>query len=109
MSRKSIFALLAVLETVLLYFATQFGLSIDATALIGAIILLGTYITLEANADWKRIVSQTARFKDPAFWTVLLSQVHIAVNEAFALSIPVELIVGLVALILGLIFKVKKD
>jgi len=109
MSRKTLFAVLAVLEAVLLYLATQFGLSIDATAIIGAIVLLGTYIALEAGADFKRIASQTARFKDPAFWTALLSQVLLAVNEAFELSIPVELIVGLTALILGIIFKTKKD
>ena len=109
MSRKTLFAILAVLEAVLLYLAAEFGLAIDATAVIGAIVLLGTYIALEARADYKRIASQTARFKDPAFWTALISQALLAVNEAFELSIPVELIVGLMALILGLIFKAKKD
>jgi hypothetical protein len=109
MSRKTIFGVLAVVEAILLYFATQFGLSINATAIIGAITLLATYISVEAYQDYKRVTSQSARFKDPAFWTALISQILLAVNEAFELSIPVELIVGLAALILGFFFKTKKD
>jgi len=105
MSRKTIFAILGAIGAVLGFFAKDFGLSIDPVAVLGAVAIALVYIFGEAKNDASRIMAQSHKFKDPKFWIAFVAYIVAYVNEAFGLNLPVEIIVTVVTIILGFLFK----
>jgi hypothetical protein len=105
MSRKSLFAILGVLGAALGFIAQEFGLSIDPSAVIGSIIIALVYIFGEFKADIKRIGSQLGKFKDPKFLIALFAAILGYANQAFSLNLPIEIIIGFLTLLLGILFK----
>jgi tetrahydromethanopterin S-methyltransferase subunit E len=105
MSRKTIFAILGAIGAALGFFAKDFGLSIDPAAVMGAVVIALVYIFGEAKNDASRIVAQSHKFKDPKFWIAFVAYIVAYVNEAFGLKLPTEMIVTIVTVLLGLLFK----
>lgn len=107
MSRKTITAALGLIGAVLVFVSNEFGLSIDPTAVLAGLSSVVLYVLLEGKLDIKRIGSQIGKFKDVKFWLAFISAILVAVNEAFGLALPVEAIVGVLTLIMGVLFKVE--
>jgi len=105
MSRKTILAVIAVFGAALTVFQQQFGLSIDPTAVIAGLTAIVLYGLFEAKLDIKRITSQAGKFRDPKFWMAAISSLLVAVNEAFGLNLPTEIIISVLTMIMGLLFK----
>ena len=108
MSRKTIMAVLGVVGTVLVFLKEQFGLAIDATAIVAGLAAILLYVLFEAKLDIQRITAQSSKFKDPKFWLAFASALVVAVNESFGLNLPVEIIVTVLTAIMGLLFKKDK-
>ena len=105
MSRKTLLGIIAVLGAVLTVFKEQFGLAIDATAVVGGVTVILLYILFEAKLDFKRIAGQLGKFKDPKFWLAFVSALLVAVNTSFGLNLPVETILAVLGIIMSLLFK----
>ena len=105
MSRKTLFAILGVLGAVLGFVAKEFGLVINPAAVIGSITVALIYIFAEGKADIKRIGYQYKKFKDVKFWIAFVAALLGYVNQAFGLNLPVEIILGFLTLVLGILFK----
>ena len=107
MSRKTIMAILAVIGAVITFFAEEFGLSINPTAVVAGMTALVLYVLFEAKLDLKKLGAQAGRFKDPKFWLAFLSAVLVAVNESFGLNLPIEAIVSVLTLVMSTLFGVE--
>ena len=105
MSRKTLLGIIAVLGAVLTVFKEQFGLAIDATAVVGGLTVILLYVLFESKLDFKRVTAQLGKFKDPKFWLALISALLVAVNESFGLSLPIETILAVLGIIMSLLFK----
>jgi hypothetical protein len=105
MSRKNLFAVLGVLGAALGFFAQEFGLVIDPAAVIGSLIIALAYIFGEGKADINRIRAQAGKWKDAKFWIAFLAYIIGYINQAFGLQLPVEIIIGFLTLLLGILFK----
>ena len=105
MSRKNLFLILGAIGAVLGFFAQEFGLTIDPVAVIGSIIIALVYIFGEGKADIQRIGTQLGKFKDPKFWIAFITFLIGYVNQAFGWNLPTEVIIVVVSLILGILFK----
>ena len=109
MSRKTIFAILGVLGAVLGFIGKEFGLSIDPSAVIATLVVAMVYIFGEAKVDLSRLRQQAHKWTDPKFITALAMTILVQVNSAFGLNLPIELIIGILTVILGVLFKKEKD
>jgi len=107
MSRKTLLGIIAVLGAILTVFKEQFGLAIDATAVVGGLTVIILYILFEAKLDFKRVGGQLGKFEDPKFWLALISAVLVAANNGFGLNWPVETILTVLGIIMSLLFGVN--
>jgi len=107
MSRKTITAVIGIIGAVLAFFSEQFGLSINPVAVMAGLVSIVTYVLLEGKLDIKRVGSQIGKFKDPKFILAFISAILVAVSEAFGLELPVEAIVAVLTVIMGVLFKVE--
>ena len=108
MTRKFLLVLVAVIGAALTFLKAQFGLSIDATAVVGAITLIVVYVFGEAKADMARLKAQANKWGDPKFLATFLGAIIVPVVEAFGLTLPTEIIQAVLAAIVALLFKLKK-
>lgn len=107
MSRKTITAAIGIIGAVLAFFSEQFGLSINPVAVMAGLASIVTYVLLEGKLDIKRVGSQLGKFKDPKFWLAFISAIIVAASETFGLALPVEAIVAVLTVIMGVLFKVE--
>jgi len=107
MSRKTLTAAIGIVGAVLAFFSEQFGLSIDPVAVMAGLSSIVLYVLLEGKLDIKRVGSQIGKFKDPKFIIALISTILVAVSEAFGLELPVEAIVAVLTVIMGVLFKAE--
>jgi len=107
MSRKSLMSVLAVIGTVLAFFSEQFGLTLDSMSVLAGVTAILCYVLFEAKSDIKRIGSQIGKFKDPKFIIAFISAILVAVSETFGLELPVEAIVAVLTVIMGILFKAE--
>ena len=105
MKRKNIMAFLAVLGAILVFFKEQFGLSIDATGITTGLGVIVLYVLFEAKRDIEAIKQQASRWADPKFWIAFIAAILTAINSAFGLSIPVDIVNVVIGFILSLLFK----
>jgi len=108
MTRKFLLVLVAVIGAALTFLKGQFGLAIDPTAVVGAVTLIGVYIFNEAKADIGRMAAQAHKWADPKFLATFLGAVVTPAAEALGLNLPTEIIQGILAAIVALLFKLKK-
>jgi hypothetical protein len=104
MSRKTLMTVIGFFGVVLTFLQAQFGLSIDTTAILAGLTAILTYVFFEAKLDLKKFVALGSKWKDPKFWIAFASTALVAVNESFGLGIPVEMVIGTLTLIMGLLF-----
>lgn len=109
MSRKTLLSVIAVIGAVLTFLKGIFGLGIDPTAVTAGLGAILVYVLLEAKLDLKTMASQPGKWKDPKFWITLASTLLAAINTEFGLGIPVEAIISVLTLIVGILFKVQFD
>jgi len=102
-SRKTFLAVIGLLTVIAAFFQQQFGLTIDSTAVIGGLGVIVLYLLLEAKLDFKRIVSQADRFKDPKFWIAFVTALIPAI-EAFGVNLPAETIVSALTILMSILF-----
>ena len=105
MSRKTIFAVIGVLGAVFAYIAKEFGLSIDVMAIMAGLVSILVYVFGEAKNDFARIGRQIGRFKDPKFILAIIAVFLSALNKNFGTGIPVEAVIAVLTVIMGLLFK----
>jgi len=65
------------------------------------------YVLFEAKLDLKKLSMQIGRFKDPKFILAFISAILVAISEAFGLELPVEAIVAVLTVIMGVLFKAE--
>jgi len=106
-SRKTILSVIAVIGVILTSIKEQFGLTIDVTSITAGLGAVLVYILLEAKLDLKALAAQPGKWKDPKFWITFLSALLAAVNTNFGLGIPVEAIIGILTVVVGILFKAK--
>ena len=104
MSRKTIMAVLGVIGAILVFLQQQFGLTLDATAIVGGLTAIVLYILFEAKLDAKRIGMQLGRFKDPKFWLAFVSALLVALQNAFGWNLPIEAIVSVLTVVMSILF-----
>jgi len=104
MSRKTIMAILGVLGAILVFFQQQFGMTLDATAIVGGLTAIVLYILFEAKLDFKRIGGQMGKFKDPKFWLAFASALLVALQNAFGWNLPIEAIVSVLTVLMSILF-----
>lgn len=107
MSRKTIAFVVSIIVVILTAFQKQFGLHIDPTAVAAGIGAVFTYVFFEAKLDLKLLMNQPSKWSDPKFWITVVSAVLAAIEATFALGIPVESIIAVLTVIVGVLFKAK--
>jgi len=107
MKRKTIMVVLAVIVAILTTIKTEFGLAINLAGLITFVAVAAAYIKGEAARDFKAIQQQSSKWTDPKFWTVMVSAIATALNDALGLSLPIDIINVILLAILGFLFKKK--
>ncbi len=106
MSRKTILAVLGVLAAVLSVVGATFGLTIKPGPVVLALGAALVYVLDEAKADRLRLVQQKGKWKDPKFWITLGSETVAAIAAAgVVLPISPEIIVSVLTVIVGILFK----
>jgi uncharacterized membrane protein len=85
-------------------FQEQLGLSINPTAVAAGVGSVLTYIFFEAKLDLKVLTSQPSKWKDPKFWLTVISAVLAGIEVTFHIGIPVEAIVSVLTVIVGVLF-----
>lgn len=106
MSRKTFFTVAAVLGAVFGGLATVFGLSIDGTTLALGITGVLVYVFGEGKADFAKIGTQIARFKDPKFWLTFITAVVTLLGVSGVLTpVVADSIIAFLTLIVGALFK----
>jgi len=113
MSRKTMLTVLAVMGAIFGFVNAQFSLGVDTVGLMATISAILLWVGFEARLDMKRILGlikeQSNKFTDPKFWIALVTAFIMFVNEMFDLSLPVEAIVAVLAIIMGFLFKKESD
>lgn len=107
MSRKTIGYIVSILTVILTVFQKEFGLSLDPVAVAAGLGAVLTYIFFESKLDLSALAAQPGKWKDPKFWITVLSAVLAGVEGAFHIGIPVEAIVSVLTVIVGVLFKVQ--
>ena len=107
MSRKTLTAALGIIGAVLAFFSEQFGLSINPIKVMAGLSAITLYLLWEGKLDIRRVGSQIGKFKDPKFWLAFISAILVAASEAFGLALPVEAIVAVLTVIMGVLFKAE--
>jgi len=107
MSRKTIGIIVALMAVVLTFLQEQFGLSLDPAAVAAGIGAVITYIFFEFKLDIKAAAAQPGKWKDPKFWITFISAALAGVEAQFHLGLPIEAIVSIATLLVGLLFGQK--
>ncbi len=109
MSRKWLLVLVAVIGAIAAFLGKAFGLSPNFAPAFAGFGLIIVYLFNEAKADWIRAASQSDKWKDPKFWSTLVGEVIAALGTAGVTLLPVspEVLTGIIAFLVGLLFKVK--
>ena len=102
-SRKTFLAIIGLLTAIAAFFQEQFGLTIDSTAVIGGLGIITLYLLFEAKLDFKRMVDQAGKFKDPKFWIAFVTAIIPAI-EAFGVNLPTETIVSVLTIVMSILF-----
>ena len=105
MSRKTLLSIIAVIGAVLTFFKEQFGLAMDVSGILAGIAAILLYVLWEGKADIKRITAQAGKFKDAKFWLAFVAMIIGVVNEQFGLNLPAEIIIGILTVLMGFLFK----
>jgi ABC-type uncharacterized transport system permease subunit len=105
--RKTLLSILAVVGALLVFLKEQFGLGIDAAGFATALGVVLLYVFFEAKRDIAAIAQQSAKWRDPKFWLAFIAAIVTAVNSAFGLSLPVDIINVVLGFIVSLLFKAK--
>lgn len=108
MSRKVIVLVLAVLGAAAGVIQTEFGLALNVAGLFGFLAAAAIYIQQEAKLDRERMKAQAAKWKDPKFWLTILTAIVTALPTA-GVNLPLspEILTAVLAVIIGIVFKVK--
>jgi len=106
-SRKTIGFVVAIIAAILTVFQKEFGISLDPVAISAGIGAVLTYVFFEAKLDLKVLTAQPGKWKDLKFWITVISAVLVAIESTAHLGIPVESIVAVLTLIVGLLFGAK--
>lgn len=107
MSRKTITVVAAVIGAVITFFQQQFGLTIDGTAVAGALAAVLAYVFFEGKLDLRRLksgIAQERKWADPAFWVALITAILPVLNTQLNLRLPVETITAGAAFLVSVIF-----
>ena len=107
MSRKTLTAALGIIGAVLAFFSEQFGLSINPIKVMAGLSAITLYLLWEGKLDIRRVGSQIGKFKDPKFILAFISAILVAVSETFGLALPVEAIIAVLTVIMGVLFKAE--
>jgi len=107
MSRKTLLLVLGIVGAILAVFGETFGLVLNAGVFMAALATITIYIFFESKADWKRMAAQAGKWKDPKFWIAIVTSVLAVINTQLGLNIPTEVVIGVLTVILGILFKVK--
>lgn len=105
MSRKVFLGAIGIFGAALAYVANEFGLALNAAAITAALMSIGVYIYGEFKLDIKRFGSQFHRFTDPKFIIALIAVILGALNQNFGTGIPVEAVIAVLTLIMGVLFR----
>ena len=108
-SRKTIVLWLSFGGSVLMWLANQFGLAdLNMVSVIPALAAGLLYIAFEAKVDIQKIKNkvseQSNKFRDPAFWSGLISILLVHISTITGWDIPVEIIVSVLSGIMVIIF-----
>ena len=113
LSRKTLMTVLAVVGAAFAFFSKEFGLEIDTVGFMAMVSAVLLWVGFEARLDIKRIIErvgpQIGKFKDPKFWIAFVTAVITAANEIFEMNLPIELIIGVLAVIMSFLFKKEGD
>ena len=108
MSRKVIVLVLAILGAIFGALKTEFGLALNVAGLFTFLGAAALYIQQEAKLDRERMAAQPGKWKDPKFWLAILTAIVAALPGAgVVLPLDPGIINAVLAVILGIIFKVK--
>ena len=107
MSRKTIGFVVSIITVILTFFQEQFGLSLDPVAVAAGLGAILTYIFFESKLDLVALTSQPGRWTDPKFLITFVSTILAAIEAQFNLGIPVEAIIPVLTLIVGVLFGKK--
>ena len=105
MSRKTIMTVLAVIGAIGAVVSNEFGLTVQLGTVVAGIGAILVYVFGEMKADFARVKTQASKFKDVKFLTTCVSAALAALANATGWEIPTELIIGLLTLIVGILFK----
>lgn len=105
MSRKTIMLILGIIGGAGAFIAQEFGLALDPASVIGAVTVALVYIFGEMKVDMERLRAQAHKWSDPKFISALAMVILAQVNSAFGLNLPIELIMGILTILLGILFK----
>jgi len=108
MSRKLIFAILAVLGAAGAVISTEFGLTVKLGSVVFGITAIAVYLYGEAKADLDALAAQKAKWTDPKFIITLISAI-IAVLPQAGINLPIspEMLIAILTAIVGILFKAK--
>jgi len=106
MSRKTIGFVVSIATVILTALQEQFGLSLDPGAVALGLGSILTYIFLEGRLDMLKL-KQPGRWTDPKFLITFASTILAAIEAQFSLGIPVEAIIPVLTLIVGMLFRKK--
>lgn len=106
MSRKTIGFVVSIITVILTALQEQFGLSLDPGAVALGLGSVLTYIFFEAKLDMLKL-KQPGRWTDPKFLITFVSTILAAIEAQFAIGIPVEAIIPILTIIVGMLFGKK--
>lgn len=106
-SRKIILAVLGVVGAILGVVQTEFGLSLNIGGIVAFLGAAVIYITGEAKLDKQRLSEQKDKWKDGKFWLAALTAGVVALGEVVTLPLDPTIINSILAVLLGIIFKVE--
>jgi len=104
MSRKTIGFIVAIVGGILALFQQTFGITLDPLAIAAGLGAILTYIFFEAKLDLAALAAQPGKWKDPKFWITAVSVILAAIEATFAVGIPVEVIVSILTVLVGMLF-----
>ncbi len=104
MSRKTIMTVLGFISAILVFLKVQFELAIDPVGFIAAIGVVLMYVLFQGKMDIQKIGRQVSKFKSKKFWLALIAVLVPAINTAFGLNIPVEMVMTALVFIMTVIF-----
>lgn len=103
--RKWMMVILGVLGATGAVVSAEFGLTVQLGAVIAGLGAILVYVFGEAKADLARFDAQKDKFKDPKFWISILSAVVAALAQVINLPLDPAIIIAVLTVIVGALFK----